>query len=266
MHVDDVPERLRARYHSWTWTIAWDLVPLATTWRLDRACDPSLYLKVCALPPARDERPLFVAEAARMLWAKAVGLPVPVLVEVGDDGVVDWLASEAIDGERAEVHPRRSSDVVGVAVELARGLRSLHDVPAPSCPFDRSLDVALAERRRRLAAGVLAVDTMHPEHGDLSPAEGLRRLERDRPADEDLVVCHRDFNEANVLLGADGSLAGIVDLGLLGLGDRWCDLAVTSWYLEGNHGPEAAAAFFDAYGIEPDPARIAYYRLLYSVA
>jgi kanamycin kinase len=262
----DPPERLLRRYADWTWTVAWNLVPFATTWRLERAGEAALYAKVCALPPVRDERPLFVAEAARMLWARGVGLPVPVLVGVGDDGDVDWLLSEAIDGEPAERHPRRAADPLGVASELAGGLRLLHEVPVRLCPFDRTLDVALEVRRRRLADGLLSVDTMHPGRDGLSPRDGLARLERDRPATEDLVVCHRDFNEANTLLADDGSLAGIVDLGLLGLGDRWCDLAVTSWYLEGNHGAEAAAAFFAAYGIDPDPQRIDYYRLLYSVA
>ena len=259
-------ESLRRRYAGWTWSLVWDLVPFASTWRLDRPDQRSLYAKACALPPVRDERPLFVAEAARMLWAKSVRLPVPTLVDVGEDGVIDWLVSEAMDGERAETHRRRVVDPIGVAVELARGLRILHDVSPAACPFDRSLDVALAERRRRLAEGVLSVDTMHPDHGAMSAREALEHLERDRPATEDLVVCHRDFNEANVLLDDQGSFAGFVDVGLLGLGDRWCDLAVTSWYLEGNHGPDAAAAFFATYGIDPDPALIEYYRLLYSVA
>lgn len=262
----DAAAPLRRRYTNWTWTLVWHLVPFASTWRLDRSgCEP-LYVKTCALGPIRDERPLFIAEAARMLWAKSEGLPVPVLVHVGDDGSVDWLVSEAIAGERAEAHPRRRTDPLGVAVELARGLRLLHEVPSSTCPFDRSLDVALAERQHRLASGVLSVDTMHPGRARMSPADALKRLERDRPSSEDLVVCHRDFNEANVLLADDGSFAGVVDLGLLALGDRWCDLAVTSWYLETNHGPDAAAVFFAAYGIDPDPALIAYYRLLYSVA
>jgi kanamycin kinase len=262
----EAPAQLRRRYANWTWTIAWDLVEFATTWRLDHDGDLSLCVKVCALPPVRDERPLLIAEAARMLWARGIGLPVPKLVDVGDDGAVDWLVSEAIPGERVETHPRRVNDPLGIAAELARGLRSLHDVPSGSCPFDRSLDVALADRRRHLADGELSIDTMHPHYGHISPSEALEHLELHRPAAEDLVVCHRDFNEANTLLDASGSLSGIVDLGLLALGDRWCDLAVTTWYLEGNHGPEASAVFLETYGIEPDPERIEYYRLLYSVA
>lgn len=259
-------EPLRRRYASWTWTLVWDLVPFASTWRLDRLGSESLFVKICELGPDRDERPLLIAEAARMLWAKSAGLPVPTIVEVGDDGVVDWLVSKAITGERAEAHPRRRTDPLGVAAELARGLRHLHEVPPTTCPFDRSLDVALSERQRRLAGGALSVDTMHPDRAGMSAGEALARLERDRPASEDLVVCHRDYNEANVLLASDGSFAGFVDLGLLALGDRWCDLAVTSWYLEGNHGPAAAAGFFASYGIDPDPELIEYYRLLYSVA
>ena len=51
--------------------------------------------------------------------------------------------------------------------------------------------------------------------------------------------------------------------GSLGVADRWADLAIASWSLEWDYGPGHERPFWDAYGIEPDPERIALYRRLW---
>jgi kanamycin kinase len=79
------------------------------------------------------------------------------------------------------------------------------------------------------------------------------------------VVCHGDACAPNTLLDESAAVAGYVDLGSLGVADRWADLAVASWSLGWNYGTEYESAFFDAYGIEPDPDRIGYYRLLWDL-
>jgi kanamycin kinase len=67
-------------------------------------------------------------------------------------------------------------------------------------------------------------------------------------------------------LTADGEVAGHVDFGSLGVADRWADLAVATWSTEWNYGPGWEEHLLDAYGIEADPERTAYYRLLWDVA
>jgi kanamycin kinase len=62
----------------------------------------------------------------------------------------------------------------------------------------------------------------------------------------------------------DGRCCGHVDLGELGVADRWADLAVATLSLGWNYpGRVWDAEFFAAYGVEPDPARIDYYRRLW---
>ena len=58
---------------------------------------------------------------------------------------------------------------------------------------------------------------------------------------------------------------GYVDLGELGVADRWWDVAVGAWSAGWNFGQEHEARFYEGYGIEPDPERIRFYRLLYDV-
>jgi kanamycin kinase len=92
----------------------------------------------------------------------------------------------------------------------------------------------------------------------------VQLLGRARPASESLVVCHGDYCLPNVLLEG-GDVAGFVDLGELGVADRWWDLAVATWSLAWNLGGGHEALFLAEYGAEPDPARMAFYRLLYDV-
>ncbi|MCG6566703.1 phosphotransferase [Tessaracoccus sp. ZS01] len=79
----------------------------------------------------------------------------------------------------------------------------------------------------------------------------------------DLSIVHGDACVPNLLLGDDGGLVGMVDVGHLGVADRWADLAVASWSLEHNFGPGADQEFWAAYGEAPDPDRIRRYRDLY---
>ena len=54
-------------------------------------------------------------------------------------------------------------------------------------------------------------------------------------------------------------------LGTLGIADRWADLAIAAWSTEWNYGPGWAGVVYEAYGIEPDPVKIAFYRRLWDI-
>ena len=85
------------------------------------------------------------------------------------------------------------------------------------------------------------------------------------PAIDRLVVCHGDACSPNTLLAPDGHLAGHVDLGSLGVADRWADLAVATWATEWNYGVGWEGPLLEAYGVASDPARTSYYRLLWDL-
>ena len=79
------------------------------------------------------------------------------------------------------------------------------------------------------------------------------------------MVCHGDACAPNTLLDGDGNFAGHVDLGDIGVADRWADLAVAAWSTEWNYGPGYERLVYEAYGIQPDAERIAYYRMLWDL-
>jgi kanamycin kinase len=47
------------------------------------------------------------------------------------------------------------------------------------------------------------------------------------------------------------------------VGDVWADLAIASWSTVWNYGPGYERLVYDAYGVDPDSGRIAYYRELW---
>lgn len=92
------------------------------------------------------------------------------------------------------------------------------------------------------------------------------RLAADIPPADRLVVCHGDACAPNTVLTPDGRLSGHVDFGLLGVGDRWADIAVATWSTEWNYGPGWESLLLDSYGIQSDPERTHYYRLLWDLS
>lgn len=202
------------------------------TFRVDSGAE---FVKVGG-PHAAD----FENEARRLHWAAGY-IRVPQVVDFGHDEGRAWLRTRGLPGVSA-VHPRWLASPAVAVRAIGEGLRTMHDsLPVSSCPFDWSV-------RTRLPV-------LHPAHRANLP---------DPPPIDRLVVCHGDACAPNTLVDAGGNYCGHVDLGELGVADRWADLAVATLSLGWNYpGRSWEAELFDAYGIEPDPVRIDYYRRLW---
>lgn len=201
------------------------------------------------------------AERVRLTWAAGY-TTVPTPLDYGEDEVSSWLVTAAVPGQSA-VAPRWLSEPAAAVEQIGAGLRAFHDrLPVPACPFTASAEGRLAEIRGR--AGRIDRATWHEEHRHLSVDEALGLL-ADIPPVDALVVCHGDTCAPNTLITDDGRWSGHVDLGELGVADRWADLAVATWSLEWNYGPGWEPRLLAAYGVEPDPIRTAYYRLLWGL-
>lgn len=258
-HHQPIPPVAFAGMENWEATVAWAYRPEVTTWRLASPGGEVRFLKLARL----EERASLAAERDRLNWA-ATRLPVPSVLGFGADDEQAWLLTAGLDGVDATDDSLRA-DPARLIPLLASGLRRIHGIPIGGCPFDSRNDVALETARRRVAAGL--VDSVRdPNHTGvtMTAAEALARLERLRPEREDLVVCHGDYCLPNVLI-RDGQVSGYVDLGALGVADRWWDLAVATWSVTWNLGPGWEDHFLAAYGVPRDPDRLAVYRLLYDL-
>jgi aminoglycoside phosphotransferase len=203
-------------------------------------------------------------EIVRLGWAGA-HIVVPEVVSTGADDEGAWIVTRALPGDSA-VSERWRADPTTAAVAIGRGLRAMHEgLPIEGCPFSWSAEGRVAEAHRRAALGLIDPKDWHKDHEGLDLGAVLAHLSEIPPVDR-LVVCHGDACSPNTLIADDGTCSGHTDLGALGVADRWADLAIATWSTVWNYGEGYEGLVLDAYGVEPDPARTAYYRLLWDLS
>ena len=177
-------------------------------------------------------------EFDRLRWVGAhVSAPRPI--DHGTDGAFRWLRTQGIPATSAVLGGWRERPEV-VVPELGRALRRFHDqVPVRGCRWEWSIE-------GRLASSELPEDA-------LGPWPGL-----------DPVVCHGDACNPNFLLDGEGRCVAYVDLGRLGVADRWADLAPAVLSLGWNYGSGWEPVLLAAYGIAPDPVKQDFYTRLWN--
>jgi kanamycin kinase len=174
-----------------------------------------------------------VAEVDRLGWAASY-VRVPRVLGAGDGppqagGTPRLLHTAGLPG-RSAVDPRWVADPRTAARAIGAGLRLLHDaLPVDDCPFGPP-----------------------PWVTEQAPVDRL-------------VVCHGDACAPNTLIGDDGRCCGHVDLGDLGVADRWADLAVAMLSLSWNYAGSWEDDLLDAYGVERDATRVDHYQELWTV-
>jgi kanamycin kinase len=175
-------------------------------------------------------------ERSRLEWL-AGRHPAPRVTGWGEDEEAQWLVTDAVRGESAvgdTWRPRRAEAIRAIA----EGLRAIHAVPVDDFPPAWTTEVWVGRTPSSIGP---------------------------RPPVDEPVLVHGDACAPNTLITGDGRWTGNVDFGDLAIGDRWADLAVASMSLDWNFGEGHQDELFSAYGIEPDPPRIAYYRALWDL-
>jgi streptomycin 3"-kinase len=208
-------------------------------------------------------------ERLRTEWLSAKGLPAP--------RVLDWLQSDRgaclVTGTLLGVPASdlSSSELQQAWPSLVQQLKALHDLPVDGCPFDRRLSSMFARAADVVARGAVNPDFLDPAHRSISPATLLADVQAELPArlaqePHDLVVCHGDACLPNFLVDPDTfQCTGMLDLGRLGVADRYVDLALLvanareSWATE-ESAVAGDAELFAILGISaPDRDRLAFY-------
>ncbi|MGW5657169.1 aminoglycoside 3'-phosphotransferase [Streptomyces humi] len=205
------------------------------------------------------------AEVTRLRWA-ARFTAVPHVLDEGADDTGSWIVTRGLPGSSA-VDDRWKRDPGTAVRAVGAGLRALHDtLPVADCPFTWSAESRLEAVRSRASAGRLDPAAWSRDFRHLGTVERALGVVADVPPVDEFVVCHGDACAPNTLVGDDGTHTGHVDLGALGVADRWADLAVATWSTRWNYGPGWEDPLLEAYGVEPDRERTAYYRLLWELS
>jgi streptomycin 3"-kinase len=203
-----------------------------------------------------------VAERDRVEWLAGTGLPGATVVDwtSSDDGAC--LMTSAVPGVPGDMLP--PADHHRAMQNLGRRLRDLHSLT--DCPFERPLASVIAT-----AADVVGRDAVNPafltdEWRLRKPSELLDQVVAESPYIESVlepVVCHGDACLPNVFFDPSTlEVTGLIDLGRLGIADRYSDLALVVIQLHDEWSADPAP-LFAAYGlVEPDPRRLEFFRLL----
>jgi kanamycin kinase len=259
--------RRRYRHHDWSPAVLGGFTD-AAVWRLDGR--HSLYVKYIAEPDPADPGASPLAEAERLRWLRAQQVPCPEPVDAGTIDEYEYLVTEAAPGlTAAQSWPAGSRMAVVDAV--ADFVRQLHTLPVTDCPFDRRLKVRLPLAQEVAGLGLVDLKALDAKRRGWSINQLVteliataRQVGREEP-----VVCHGDYCLPNVLVDPDSrQVSAIIDVGRLGVADRYTDLALmtrslASVTLNPQYGRRFADRFLYRYGeIPADPDRIALYRLL----
>jgi aminoglycoside phosphotransferase (APT) family kinase protein len=176
------------------------------------------------LPRRAEAVPLILHEQQHLPGiAGRTPVPVPVPVHAGQPtsdfpwpwSIVRWVpGTAAVDAGPAD----RAPAVDG----LAAFLKSLHVPAGAGVPVNPVRGVPLIDRNA-------AVLERLGDRGRYPQPAGLREVWAQACAapawDGPAMMLHGDLHPANILLAADGSLAGVIDFGDVGAGDPAVDLA-----------------------------------------
>lgn len=257
-HAPQLPPSLADRLAGFGWRRNLVGQAGAIIFRLYRDSDADLYLK----HGTGEAAGTVAAEMSRLRWL-ADKLPVPRLVHFECTAENAWLLSQALPGRTAYEwlvdEPERAPAIVGA---LAEFLRRLHTLPIERCPFNAHHALRLADARQRLDAGLIDSTDFDDARSGWSPEQVWQTMMDLLPLDADPVVSHGDFSLDNILMSADGQVSGVIDLGRVGVADRYQDLAIL-WNCLDEFSPDLQQTLFFAYGIaEPDERRLNFHLCL----
>jgi aminoglycoside phosphotransferase len=188
------------------------------------------------------------AGAPKLLWAGEVDGRPAMLAEV-----LPGVALHELPPERAEA---------GLIATIA-ALRTLHALPIGDCRLDQRLTVKLAEAWRRVGEGEVHASEFDPDNTGREAADLWREMMVEAPEGEDPVFTHGDASLPNFIVPHDG-LAGVVDLGLAGVSDRYQDFALFLRSSARNFpGVDARALLMAHYPLDAvDERKLTFYRRL----
>jgi streptomycin 3"-kinase len=210
---------------------------------------------VDGVPELRDERD-------RAEWLAGTGLPGATVVDWVESSDGACLMTTAVPGVAGNELPASAHG--DAMVSLGRELRDLHSLP--DCPFERPLASVVAQAEDVVRRGAVNPAFLTDEWRLLQPSELLARVVAESPYVESVlepVVCHGDLCLPNVFFDPGTlSVTGLIDVGRLGVADRYSDLALTVIQLHDEWAADPGP-FLAAYGLpEPDQRRLEFFRLL----
>ncbi|MGH6613219.1 APH(3')-I family aminoglycoside O-phosphotransferase [Sphingomonas sp.] len=222
-----------------------------------RAGAPDLFLKHGRDGFAED----ISDEMARLRWLAGY-IPVPALKHFMRTPDQAWLLMTAMPGKSAyqllEANPEARPAIIDAAAAF---LRRLHAIPLSECPFNGDHAYRLGRARKRIDAALVDVDDFDDEREGWTAEQVWEAMHGLLPLTPDPVVTHGDFSLDNLLIH-EGRVVGCIDVGRVGIADRYQDLAII-WNCLGEFGAPLQERLFRQYGIaDPDQRKLQFHLML----
>ena len=200
-------------------------------------------------------------EMTRLRWL-APYIAVPAVAQFVRTPDQAWLLMTAMKGKTA-YQVLQSSPELGPAVvdALVAFLRRLHAIPVSACPFNSDHAFRLSQARRRIDSGLVEVDDFDAERDGWTAEQVWEAMQGYLPVTPDPVVTHGDFSLDNLFMH-EGEVVGCIDVGRLGIADRYQDLAIVCNCL-GEFDKSLQERLFLQYGLPiPDQRKLQFHLLL----
>ncbi|MEM7134829.1 MAG: APH(3') family aminoglycoside O-phosphotransferase [Chloroflexota bacterium] len=222
---------------------------------------PSLFVKQLNPKNAPREADLY-AEKIALEWLQGK-LSVPRLMGYERAGDLEYMVTVRIPGWPASEHEAKK-DIPRLVRLLAKGLQEIHALSFDDCPLDRRVDAGLESVEQLFENGYIDLQNFPEAIRKRTLQSTLDAIRQLQPTHEDVVFTHGDYCLPNILV-EDGHLTGFIDLGYAGLADRYRDFISADYSIRRNLGAEWVPVFLDAYGIEIDAEKFAFYQLLHDL-
>jgi aminoglycoside 3'-phosphotransferase-1 len=199
----------------------------AAVHRLHAPGRPDLYLK----HGIGDVADAIADEVVRMRWLGR-RLATPQVRGFVLDQAGAWLLMSAVPGRTAyQLLVDEPSNRHALVDALAEHLLALHAIPTAHCPFDSGHHVRMVLARARIDAGLVDEDDFDDVRKGWSAEQVWESVVELLPLEPDRVVTHGDYSLDNIMM-ADGRVTGLIDLGRVGVADRYQDLAILASSLD----------------------------------
>ncbi len=223
-----------------------------------------VYLKVRGLVDGFEPGCSLLSEMERLTWLYGF-FPVPKVEAFFKSDKHEFLLLSALKGRDASA-VRNSKEAVRNLTIIVEALKKLHAIPTIDCPFIQKTEIKIEQARKRLAAGFVDPENFDEERRGRDPRELFEELLATQPPSADLVVTHGDFCLPNIVIDRN-EVSGLIDVGRLGIADRYQDLALLSRSLGGGlnsfYGTKLAKKVFELYGIRTlDEQKLRFFQML----
>jgi len=231
------------------------------------ACIRMYDAMVLKIQPYTDE---IKKEILLMEWLNG-RVNVPKVIQYVVEDNMSYLLMTRMTGKMAcDIEYLENSDEL---VELlVDGLHHLWKVNPENCPVSCVLEEKLKMAKYNVDHHLVGTENCDPntfgENGFKDPLALYLWLEAHQP-EEDLVLSHGDYCLPNIF-GNKNQLSGFIDIGRMGIADRWQDIALCYRSLRDNmNGSYGGKVYdfnpnllFEALKIEKNEEKLNYYLLL----